>query len=154
MRMLASKMILLTIPLALSACVGGNVETEWSCPADQPIGCYTVSDADKVSLNIIEREPVSTAPASIPNVADTANTDTASTASIADTASIANTAGIADTAGITNATGIANTDIVRSQRIEEELTAVWIGAFIDEDDNYHPASEIFIVVRPPKWKLQ
>ncbi len=129
MRILAPRMILLTIPLALSACAGGNIETEWSCPADQPVGCYTVSDADKISLNIIEPAQVSTAPASIPNVTDTA-----------------------DTADIT---GIADTENpIRSQRVEEELTAVWIGAFVDEDDNYHPASEIFIVVRPPKWKLQ
>ncbi len=120
MRILAPRIILLTISLALSACAGGNIETEWSCPADQPVGCYTVSDADKISLKIIEPAPVSIAPASI-----------------------ANTAGIADTA-----------NPIRSQRVEEELTAVWIGAFVDEDDNYHPASEIFIVVRPPKWKLQ
>ena len=172
-----------TIPMlmllgGLAGCGNNTVTGEWSCPSNQPAGCYSVEDGDNIALLAIDNRhngppvwlvgglpedndlagnaaPVSDpTPASNPALAgDPAPASDPTPAG--DPAPASDPAPAGDPTLVTDLTPALSMSVrsaIQQQRIPEELAEVWIGPFVDDADNYHPPGVIFIQVRPPRWK--
>ncbi len=110
--------------LALAACSTSNISTEWSCP--QPDGCNSTAEADVIALEALSDS--SNPPPIVERTTPAAITPESEALEEA-------------------------VDAVAGQRTTEEVTAIWVGSFIDGGGNYHPASELYIVLRPSEWRL-
>ncbi len=112
--------------LALAACSSSNITTEWSCPVNQPDGCNSTADGDAIALGLLSDS--SNPPPIVERTTPAAITPESEALKEA-------------------------VDAVSGQRTNEEVTAIWVGSFIDGGGNYHPASELYIVLRPSEWRL-
>lgn len=57
-------LLLAVMGLALSACSGSsNIKSEWSCPIDQPEGCFGIPVADDMAMAALAAESEADAPA-------------------------------------------------------------------------------------------
>jgi outer membrane lipoprotein SlyB len=122
------RILLLGMTLVLAGCAGSNVSSHWTCEASQPEECHSVSDGDEIALENIKESSDTGLPS-----------DLLSGGSWTDTAE--------------DRVGMDDGEKDLSQyRTTEELAQIWVGAFVDDDGNYHPAGEMYIVIRESKWK--
>ncbi len=119
---------LVILILTLAACSSSNITSEWSCPINQPEGCNSTADGDAIALGVLSGEGSSNLPSVIEREIPTGITPESEALEEA-------------------------VDAVAGQRTDEEVTAIWVGSFIDGGGNYHPASELYIVLRPSEWRL-
>lgn len=128
--------LLLMIPLLtlLAGCADSTVTGEWSCPASQPDGCLSVADGDRLALANLTAPPPSVAILQGPDQQHIAPATSPSRQTVSE--------GKSDSVSGT----------LEAQRIPEELSRVWIGGFVDRAGNYHPPSEVWIVIRPAEWR--
>ena len=117
---------LVILVLTLAACSSSNITSEWSCPINQPEGCNSTADGDAIALGVLSDS--SNPPPVIERETPAAVTPESEALEEA-------------------------VDAVAGQRTAEEVTAIWVGSFIDGGGNYHPASELYIVLRPSEWRL-
>lgn len=181
----------------IAACSSPTTVSEWSCPTDQPDGCFDVATGDAIALDRLKagniQTPTSTStvsrmtlpkPISITSESDTyfdgdgwpIKVDDGKTTRgrqdgpfsgnredqsmrASDIAAAFEQAEPPDTNAVTEPVREMIERIsthwkhgITSVRVPEQLAEIWIGAFEDAQGNYHPASRLFIVVRPAIWR--
>ena len=85
----------------LAGCADSTVGGDWSCPPDQPEGCFSVGQSDEAALASIRRQEPPFPGLAPPPVLATSATAPA-----------------------------AITDDLREQRVSEELARIWLGALL------------------------
>ena len=124
---ITSKALFLLLGFAITGCGSNNITAEWSCPIDQPDGCHSIENGDEIAIGKISGIEFTQV-----------NLDKHS---------------LAKDRSETTSAGL-DTSRIERVRIPETLTSIWIGPFVDESGNYHPAGEIYIVLRPAEWRDQ
>ena len=114
--------LLITATAILAGCSSSNIGTDFQCPINQEGGCLEVSDGDDVALRELERgHPIMRGPL------------------------------VTASGWSPRAHRLPEDDSIKGQRTNESLTSLWIGSFVDESGNYHPPSEVYIVIKPAEW---
>ncbi len=115
--------LLITAIAILGGCSSSsNVAKDFQCPVNQEGGCLEVSDGDDVALEELERgHPIMRGPL------------------------------VTVSGRSPSVYRLPEDEGIKGQRTNESLTALWIGSFVDESGNYHPPSEVYIVIKPAEW---
>ena len=130
---------------ALSGCGGSTVTGEWSCPVDQPDGCFTVESGDRIALRAIKNRNLPPFRGSIIDTEITLDEETTKPNAPATLEDGPIDIPLPRTSSLDN-------KALHSQRLPEELAEITIGSFVDAAGNFHPAGTIYIVVRPAEWR--
>ena len=161
----------------LAACSRSTTISDWSCPTDQPDGCFTVAASDDVAIAALKAEATAvpgkvtlrTLPAGSAGSAEPAG----SAGAISDNTTVFTSASetkstiesiqrnISQPAPAKTPHTVSSTasnpisrpnDLASMHRVPDRVAKIWIGPFEDASGNYHPASILFIIVEPSRWR--
>lgn len=118
--------------LFFAGCGGSNIQSEWICPPDQPDNCNSVHEGDQIALNKLRSRGF------VDGV-------------VGEGVGGAEGKFEGELPEVSVKESVPESKVLKIKRVDEELAAIWIGAFVDEAGNYHPPAELYIVVRPARW---
>lgn len=153
----------------LAACSRSTTISDWSCPTDQPDGCFTVAASDDVAIAALKAEATAvpgkvtlrTLPAGSAGPAESAgpagaisdNTTVFTSASETKSTIESIQRNISQPAPAKTPQPVSRpNDLASMHRVPDRVAKIWIGPFEDASGNYHPASILFIIVEPSRWR--